>query len=644
MAIWRKDPDEVAATYSPEKRQRMARLKKYREQVRVSTAWRRDEHDDLWRELIDLYRNRTLDQNERTDYADSVSLAVGFSTVNVIYPSVSLSRPKITLTATKPSLVEAATITEAVVNHWWKHYDYQTEFRQAVKDFLILGHGWVKTTYVKKEEDVELSEDERQGELIEALKEKFLAVQASPEDEALFPSNQEIADTIPTVRKVVTEDHPNVERVSPFDVLVDPDATRDYDMRWIAQRIAVPKAEARLKKHWNQNVLSDLIDSAKELKEGDGYYDDQIGKDETYIIVYEHYDLSTGYLCTFADQGDDFLEDPKPTPFPFLHPFVMLRNYEVPEHFYPIGELEMIDPLVEAMSRILTRQLGDIGQFTRKFGTKEGWVDDKAINALKSTADGEVVTFTDAAPDDLRQALVALPTMTPDASMYQMNDVLVDHTTRVSAVNEYMQGALPEIRRTATEAGIIADASNARAAEKLAQIELNVANVARRVVQLGQKMLTEEQVALMYEEDPNNPTEWVPFSREDIQGEYSFEVEAGSTQPRNETFRRQSALQMMDAFANPLFAPQPQPDGTVMPIIDARKLAEYVMREGFGVRNASEFIIPEPPPLPPVMMDGELPPGEEGMPPEGGMPPPQALPPGPMPPMGDATAGAPPVA
>ena len=93
---------------------------------------------------------------------------------------------------------------------------------------------------------------------------------------------------------------------------------------------------------------------------------------------------------------------------------------------------------------------------------------------------------------------------------------------------------------------------------------------------------------------------------------------------------------MMDAFSNPLFQPQQTADGQIAPIIDARKLAEYVMREGFGVKNASQFIVPEPPPmLPPGMPPGM--PGAEGMPPEGGPPqtPPagEMAPPGPMPPV-----------
>ena len=58
---------------------------------------------------------------------------------------------------------------------------------------------------------------------------------------------------------------------------------------------------------------------------------------------------------------------------------------------------------------------------------------------------------------------------------------------------------MPEIRRTATEASIIADAQNARAADKLATVELSIGEIARRVIQLMQQYMTGQQVARIVE-------------------------------------------------------------------------------------------------------------------------------------------------
>ena len=49
----------------------------------------------------------------------------------------------------------------------------------------------------------------------------------------------------------VLDDRPFIERVSPFDMYVDPDARTIEDMRWIAQRIRRPVADVRVDKRYS---------------------------------------------------------------------------------------------------------------------------------------------------------------------------------------------------------------------------------------------------------------------------------------------------------------------------------------------------------------------------------------------------------
>jgi hypothetical protein len=94
----------------------------------------------------------------------------------------------------------------------------------------------------------------------------------------------------------------------------------------------------------------------------------------------------------------------------------------------------------------------------------------------------------------------------------------------------------------------------------------------------------------------------VPFTREQIEGEFDFQVEAGSTQPQNESFRRQSAMQMMDAMTPFLQAG----------VVDPAKLAEHVLRNGFGIKDPSMFIMAPPPPMPEMPGQAQLPPETAG--------------------------------
>jgi len=142
---------------------------------------------------------------------------------------------------------------------------------------------------------------------------------------------------------------------------------------------------------------------------------------------------------------------------------------------------------------------------------------------------------------------------------------------------------LPEIRRTATEAAIMQDAANARAADKLATIEGSIQEVAYRLVALAQQYMTGEQVARVVGKD--GVPIWITFDRDYISGEFDFEVEAGSTAPNNESFRRQMALQMVDAMSP--FASAG--------VVNVQRLAAHVLQFGFGIKNPAEFLeVPQP--------------------------------------------------
>jgi len=90
------------------------------------------------------------------------------------------------------------------------------------------------------------------------------------------------------------------------------------------------------------------------------------------------------------------------------------------------------------------------------------------------------------------------------------------------------------------------------------------------------------------------------FDADYIRGQFDFEVEAGSTQPRNESFRRQSALQLVDAMAPFVSA------GVVDPLSLARRVLQ-----SFDIKDPESYLTQQ--------MAPEGAPGEPGMPP--GMPP-----------------------
>lgn len=561
-------------------------------EVNRSKRWRKHEdYDLLWRRMIDLYRGRHYDKVLKSD---RLVINMAFSTINVIAPSVAVNNPKIAVNARHPDQAPHAIIVEEVLNYEWRVNKFQSEFRSATNDKLITGHGWVKVGYkFVTEGDVPAVEDDDNKVDI-------------PVEGAEQPDDPSVE-----VTQVVKEDRPILERISIFDIFVDPDAHNMKEIRWIAQRIKRPIGDCKRDGSYSRKartLLAATRPSKWEQEETPAAGTLPDPEKSGYVEVWEFWDIKRNTVQTFTMEGDDFLRVPKKSPYPFCHPFFMLRNYEVPDEFYPMGELEAIEVLQHELNQTRTQMLNHRKKFSRKWLYRKAAFSIQGVTALESDVDNVMVPVENDEP--IGNVIAPMPVAITPPEFYNQSEMIQSDINLVSAVSEYTRGAMPNMKRTATEAAMIQDSSNARSADKLARIEAELSGVAELLLKVLQTFLTGEHVVRIVGKDgaPN----WAFYDAEYIKGSFDFEVEAGSTQPQNETFRRQSAMQMMDAMAN--FAS----------VLNLPELAAYVLQEGFGVKNPQRFIMAPPPPAPAGPPQG---------PPPGGPPGPQGMPPG-MPPQG----------
>jgi len=322
-------------------------LKQYKQRLEASKRWRKDEgYDATWKRMRDMYRGYQFDDYRNED---RILVNVAFSSVNVISPSVSVNFPKITVNSVNPDNAANAVIAEAVVNYWWRYKDIRTEFRRAVKDSLIMGHGWIKSGY-------RFVEEEMVGE----------------EDDINDPDAEggEVTSTT-----VVVEDSPFAERVSPMDVFVDPDATSMKDVKWIAQRIRRPISEVRSDKRYSKAAREKVSVMAISRYADDPSRKKINDKNQGYAEIWEFYDVVGKKMSVFCEGSDMFLVKPMPMPYSFGHPFTMLRNYDVPDEFYPIGDLEAIEALQKELNETRTQMMNHRKKFSRKYLYKESTFD-----------------------------------------------------------------------------------------------------------------------------------------------------------------------------------------------------------------------------------------------------------------------------
>lgn len=583
-------------------------LSRYLNKIILSKRWRKDEaYDETWKRLNDLYRGRHYEYF--TD-EDRVLINMVFSTVNVISPSISVNYPKITVAAVSPENAPNAVIAEAVVNYWWKHKKIKDQFRRAVKDFILFGHGWLKVGY-------RYVEEERIGE-----------------DEDVSDPN--VPENVMSTNYNVLEDAPFVERVSPFDVFVDPDGTSMDDIKWIAHRIRRPIRDAKSDKRYSKAGRDEIkAVSFSRYSEDEPRYRKINDTNEGYCDIYEFYDLRNNTVSVFADGSSVFLIKPQKMPYAFGHPFVMIRNYDVPDFFYPIGDVEAIEPLQRELNETRTQMMNHRKRYARKYLFRESALDTAGRTAMESDEDNVMVPVVGDHP--LGDVVTPFPALINPPEFYNQSSLIEQDINTISGVGEFMRGGVSEIRRTATEVGLVQDAANARTADKLATIELAIADVAKRLLMLTQQFQTQVMTARII--GRNGEPVWVKYDRDYIAGDFDFDVVGGSTMPNNESARRGKALDMLSAVV-----PFAQAG-----IVDMSKLATYVLQTGFDVKNAEAFIkqpepAPEPaaPPMPPSVPAPEV----GGLPPEmmGGAPPEGGIPPELLALLGGAEGGMPPEA
>jgi len=354
---------------------------------------------------------------------------------------------------------------------------------------------------------------------------------------------------------------------------------------------------------------------------------DNSSPDEAYCDIYEYYNIETGEMSVFSDSGGDkFLIKPIKMPYAFGHPFYMLRNYDVPGFFYPMGELEAIEPLQYELNETRTQMMLHRKRYSRKWLFQESAFDDDGRQALASDEDNVIVPVKSG--ENLNNVVVPMPALINPPEFYNQSALIQGDIDRVSGVSEYQRGAIPETTRTAREAAIIAEAGNARVAEKLIAIENGIAQCASNLIMLAQQFMTGEQTVRIVGTDA--APVFLTFDKDYISGEFDFMVEAGSTAPRNEAFRRDMALQMVSAM---------QPFAAAG-LVNLPRLAEYVLQQGFGVKDPGSFLQQQPVPEPAMPGPEEL--GPAPMPPQ--MPvelPPGLIPGGPIQgPGGQPTEGA----
>ncbi len=579
----------------------------------VGKNYRRTERETVWEQSERQYGGDHWPGGKGDPYEDLISVNMSFSTINTITPYTLGSDPQFIISPYSGDASQRnAVIQQAFLNRLWRSRKLagNRHLRTATEDALIYGDGWLKVGYDIKTKRVE-------------------------EDDYA-----EVAQLW-------------VARSDPWDVWLDPTADGIHNARWVCQRLRMTKAELEANSAF-KNVDETNVNYMVTVDDLKRKHDRATVVEATFdgsqfADLYEFWDLVAMRSITFSEG---------PLPVRWIDDIgevfmVQLANYRIPNSPYHMGELEQIWALQVELNKTRSQMATHRRRNAAKILAKRNALTPEAISALQSSVTNAVAEVDGDGPLDQIVHALQLPNLSADS--YQMSEVIQRDIYEITGVNEYLRGATPEIRRTATEASIIEGASNIKTQHKLRMVE-NAARecgalllaIARDVFpqtdfEEMQLFLTGREAeaitradagsniaALMDSQDPEADIEGQVEEQmlrtqtpEDVMvtpspdvwvGEYEVEVEQASTELRNPVMREQKYRQMFMDLIN------------VVPILGQMQVNLNVKRllelwfEAAQIDDVEALFegMPMMPQMPQMGMMGgeaEMAPGMEGMPP-----------------------------
>ena len=571
----------------------------------------RSEFDDIWKLCYDAYRDNMIttrtdmpvlhDEGGGWEFSDTpdqrTHIAIIKSVVDSVVASLATRTPEFAATAERPEFEPAAELGSLAASRWWHLYEGNPAWRESTFDASVAGHGWIKTTWLLDEETEPISDDEIEARVQTALSETASTAILDPDSRP--PDERELRRQIESEARenphtLVFIEHPVIHRISPFDMVIDPEATSFREAAWVAQRYWEPLSDVFENDEYDETARMqvtasgryswmDITDEGQNTSADDRYSAGvaSLGGSSSAkrAMLWEYHDIRNGTWCVFANDGSDYLIAPRKSPFfntPFKTPFSMVPRYQVSGDLYPIGDVEPLLGLQVELDDTRTQQMLARRQLAMKYALHRDVLSDDANRAaLKSNRPGEVVVLDANRP--LSDAIMALPPPNLPSDFYAMTDVIHQDVERVSGVTEMMRGLSSVSRRTATEANLLGDAVTARMGQQLEMHQEIAASIGQRMIVLAQKYMSAEAFVPLVGDDVAQA--WTGFTAEDIAGQFHFTVTYGSMMPRDDNAMQQKAVQVMQLLA-PLV-------GTA---INPFALARYVLK-AFDVPRMEEMLL-----------------------------------------------------
>ena len=391
---------------------------------------KREERTPIWRRADNYYKGLQWGDTSVGQNDGKLVVPYIFSTLITIIPYVTANAPQFRIEPySTDATLQSAREQTAWLNKEWRSQRMEGDLhlRRAAFDSALYGNGYLLVSY-----DFEINLDEQsplaQGEKVEIW----------------------------------------VDRVSPWDVWLDPQANSLVDSRYVFRRMRMSLTELKTNKLYKNTAT--LSATSGEQADNDRDRSDNKPAEtqdeaDSLVDVFEFYDLKQKLLVVFTEGS----EKPLRVVEGLRAPLVDLPNHELPGSPYSMGDVEQIFVLQDEINVTRSQMMEHRKRNVNKWVIREGVVSPTGIEALRSQEVNAVISLDVDEPVENVIKNLSPPAISGDA--YQNYITAKEDVYEITGLSEYARGGSPNIRKTATEASIIEAATNVKTNHRLRQIE-----------------------------------------------------------------------------------------------------------------------------------------------------------------------------
>lgn len=489
---------------------------------REKSGW----NDRLKRAWNYYYFGVSYDLSEKVNKKNERKANYVYSNIEAMVPKIFDRFPSFTVRAGGEDDEQKAPIAEAVLKYKVNQLDVEGVMEDVVRDQLISSLGLLKVTWGYQDKNVKDKESKEETIIIE--KDDVEVKVINPENFFIYAGDRRFSDT---------------EGV--------------FEKMYVAVRDA--------KRKWGKDHNFEATYSTSELSPEDKVkFGDVAGK----CVIWEFHGICNGEKKVWTFTDDEILDVRDWYEHGRL-PYVEFPNIRGAHEFYPWSEIYQLEPLQDELIEIDTQA----SEFRKrcinpKKIVKQGSLDAVNMARLRNPKINVIEAIN---PQGIQWEQAAMI----GQDLYNFRNIKKEDISLITGQNEQSRGGIEETVKTATGQQIMSDAAQGRIRHKVRIMSRGFKELLRQIHGLLMQFQDKEEVVKITDKQG-----FQKYTKEDIAGDFDFEIDIVESMPYLREKRGQLALQAYELFKD-------DKD------FDQKELKKKVAKLAFQDINAEDLIVTE---------------------------------------------------